>query len=142
MIYFIEIYFIIVSKLIADGLPPRPSCPLAMIQEPNATSAAREPSPTLRPPATPCSLSSKKAKFRLQSPINPGISKEKELKEHLQEKIRNIQDMRTQNLSPLQAGQLASELAQDLLELATFQACLQDEYMYMLELSLSTSGSI
>jgi hypothetical protein len=56
-------------------------------------------------------------------------------------KIRNIQDKRTQKLSPLQAGQLASELAQDLLELATIQASLQEEYIYMLELSLSASGS-
>jgi len=49
--------------------------------------------------------------------------------------------MRAQKLSPLQAGQLASELAQDLLELASFQARLQEEYKYMLELSLSTNGS-
>ena len=48
--------------------------------------------------------------------------------------------MRSQNLSPLQAGQLASQLAQDLLQLATFQARLQEEYKYMLELSLSASG--
>jgi len=56
-------------------------------------------------------------------------------------KIRTIQDIRAQKLSPLQAGQLASELAQDLLELASFQACLQEEYRYMLELSLSANGS-
>ena len=47
--------------------------------------------------------------------------------------------MRTQNLSPLQARQLASELAQDLLDLASFQDHLQEEYKYMLELSLSRS---
>jgi hypothetical protein len=54
-------------------------------------------------------------------------------------KIRNVQYMRTQKLSPLQAGQIASELEQDLLELASFQASLQEEYKYMLELSLSGS---
>jgi len=108
------------------------------------------PSPTLRPPATPPSLTlkpncpkipSKRAKLKHQSLIDPGFSRKKGLKKHLQMKIRNIQDIRTQKLSPLQAGQLASELARDLLELATFQACLQEEYKYMLELSLSASGS-
>jgi hypothetical protein len=54
-------------------------------------------------------------------------------------KIKKIQDMRTQELSPTQAGQLASELAQDLLELSSFQASLKEEYNYMLELSLSGS---
>jgi len=136
--YFIaHIHFIVVSKRIADGLFPRPSSPIL-----------REPSPTSRPPATPPSLASKpncpktpskKDKTKLQSPTNLVISKEKDLNEHLQAKIRNIQNIRSQNLSPLQAGQLASELAQDLLQLATFQACLQEEYKYMLELSLSAS---
>jgi hypothetical protein len=123
-----------------------------MIQELNAKSATidTEPSPTLIPPATPPFLDlkqnrpnipSKRAKFKLQSPFNPGFSKEQDLKEHLQVKLGNIRDKRTQNLSPLQAGQLASELAQDLLELSTFQVCLQEEYKYMLELSLSASGS-
>jgi len=150
LIYFIpEIYFIAILKLISDGLPPRPSSSSAIIQEGNATPPTREPSPTLRPLATPPSLTSKptcpkiasKTKFKLQSPIDPGFSKEKDLKEHLKIKIRTIQDMRAQKLSPLQAGQLASELAQDLLELASFQARLQEEYKYMLELSLSTNGS-
>jgi len=54
-------------------------------------------------------------------------------------KIKNAQDMRSQNISPVQAGQLASELAQDLLQLASFQVCLQEEYKHMLELSLSGS---
>lgn len=61
------------------------------------------------------------------------------IKEDLQMRIKNVQYMRSQKLSPLQAGQLASELAQDLLELASFQAHLQEEYNYMLELSLSRS---
>lgn len=114
-----DIYLIVVSKLVS-------------------TPAKREPSPTLRPPETP---PSKKTKFKLQSPINPDFSKEKDLKKLLQVKIRNIQDIRTQKLTPLQAGQFASDLAQDLLELATFQACLQEEYKYMLELSLSARSS-
>jgi hypothetical protein len=131
-----DVSLIIVPKLIADGLPSRPP--------------TREPSPTLRPPATPPSLVSKsnyakppskrpkaKSSRKVQSSINQGASKVEILKEDLQMKIRNIQDSRAQKLSPLQAGQLASKLAQDLLELASFQAHLQEEYKYMLELSLS-----
>ena len=35
-------------------------------------------------------------------------------------KIEKVKHMRSQKLSPIQAGHLASELAQDLLELASF----------------------
>jgi hypothetical protein len=141
--------FIFFSKLIADGLPPGPSS--SFVQEPNSTSPTREPSPTLRPATPPSIVSkincakipSKKTKVKpprkLRSSINLGSSKVENFKEDLQIKIKNIRDIRTQKLSPLQAGQLASELAQDLLELASFQACLQEEYKYMLELSLSGS---
>src|ERR1700679_3842447 len=131
-----------------------PSSQLLTFQEANST-PTREPSPTLRTPATPTSLvskrricpktPSKRAKFKsprvLHSPVNPlaGSSKIKNLKEDLRSNIKNIQDIRSQNLSPLQAGQLASELAQDLKELAYLQASLQEEHEYMLKLSLSGS---
>ena len=51
-------------------------------------------------------------------------------------KAKKIKNLRTQKLSRHQAGQLASQLAQDMLEVASFQACLKEEYSYMLELSL------
>lgn len=111
-----------ISKLIADGLPPRPG-----FQEPNTTLPTREPSPTLRPPTTPPSLLSKlncakipskrakaKSSRKNRSHINLGSSKGKGFKEDLQTKIKHIQDLRAQKLSPLEAGQIASELAQDL----------------------------
>lgn len=54
-------------------------------------------------------------------------------------KVQKIKNMRSQKLSRLQAGRLASQLAQDLLDVNSFQACLKEEYMYMLELSLLES---
>jgi uncharacterized protein YjaZ len=56
-------------------------------------------------------------------------------KKYLQMKLKKIKNMRTQKLSPIQAGLLASQLAQDLQEVASFQACLKEEHRYMLELS-------
>lgn len=124
---FSDFLFIIFRKLIADGLPPRP---FVTFQEPNFT-----------PPTSPslvtrinCPKTPSKRKYR--SSINSGFSEVDNFKEYLQTKVKKIKNMRSQKLSRLQAGRLASQLAQDLLEVNSFKACLKEEHRYMLELSL------
>ena len=98
------------------GSPPRP--PFPTFKEPNST-----------PPTSP-SLFSKincpKAPLKRKYPssIKLGFSKLDNFKKYLQKKAKKIKNMRSQKISWLQAAYLASQLAQDPSEVASFQACL------------------
>ena len=76
------------------------------------------------------------SKRKHPSSIKLGFSKVDNFKKYLQKKAKKIKSIWTQKISRLQAGYLASQLAQDLSVVASFQACLEEEYRYMRELSL------